>query len=287
MIFATDLGAPEGPALLPDGSWLCVEMAADRGWVAQIGPDGREKRVVARTGRPNGLAVDRDGAIWVAESQVPSLLRLSLDGACEVFLTGCDGEPFLFPNDLALGPDGLLYLTDSGVVHADLAPGGRIRDDYEAIPYDGRVYRIDTKSGRITKLDSQIKFTNGIAVDAAGSVYVNETMTGNVYRYERRGGDLGPRALFGNVNDPSGKPGWRGPDGMKFAANGDLYVTVYNQGDVTVLDRYGRVAHRIPLAGRQPTNLAFGPNGTIFVTEVEHGRMEMHAVGVAGLALFG
>ena len=73
---------------------------------------------------------------------------------------------------------------------------------------------------------------------------------------------------------------------MKFAANGDLYVTVYNQGDVTVLNPAGTVARRIPLAGRQPTNVAFGPNETIYVTEVEHGQLEAHAVGVAGLPLY-
>ena len=112
MIFANGFNAPEGPVALPDGTWLVVEGGADRGCVTQISADGRDKRIVGKTGRPNGLAVDSEGVIWVAESKTPSLVRLTMDGKAEVVATGCDGEPFLFPNDLCFGPDGALYLTD-------------------------------------------------------------------------------------------------------------------------------------------------------------------------------
>ena len=95
MIFTDGLSRPEGPALLHDGSWLCVEMGPDRGCVTHISADGRTKRVVARTGRPNGLAVDGEGVVWVAESiNPPSLLRMTLDGRFEVFVAECEGEPF-------------------------------------------------------------------------------------------------------------------------------------------------------------------------------------------------
>src|SRR5450631_2252907 len=100
MIFASDLRAPEGPVALPDGTWLIVEGGADRGCVSQLSSDGRTRSVIRKTGRPNGLVVDHEGAIWVAESKVPSLLRLTMDGNCDVVATDCGGEPFLFPKDL-------------------------------------------------------------------------------------------------------------------------------------------------------------------------------------------
>ena len=115
MIFASGLSFPEGPVVLPDGSWLVVEMEAQPGCVAQISSDGRHKRVIANMERPNGLAVDKNGFVWVAESANSALLRMTLDGTTEVIATECEGKPFLWPNDLCLGPDGALYLTDSGV----------------------------------------------------------------------------------------------------------------------------------------------------------------------------
>ena len=89
MVFATDLDTPEGPVALADGSWLVVEGGPKRGCVTQISPDGLTKRIVARTGVPNGLAVDRAGLIWVADCGKPSLLRVTLDGKVETIATAC------------------------------------------------------------------------------------------------------------------------------------------------------------------------------------------------------
>jgi gluconolactonase len=289
MVFASGLSAPEGPVALPDGGLLIVEGGSERGCITRISSDGQRKTVVQKTGRPNGLAVDADGVIWVAESSTPSLLRLTMDGKAETVATECDGEAFLFPNDLCFGPDSGLYMTDSGVFIGDFAPNNQIRADYMDVKYDGRVYRIDTASGKVVKIDSGIKFTNGIAFGPDGLLYVNETLTGNVYRYQASGGAIsGPRTLFGNVIRPDAPPGWKGPDGMAFGEDGTLYVAVFGQRDVTVLDTNGGVAARIATAGRLPTNVAFALPGShrIYVTEYEFGQIETFDVETDGLALW-
>ena len=79
-IFANDLRIPEAPVLLPDGSWLFTEMGAERGCTTHINSDGKSRRIVAKTGRPSGLTLDRDGFIWVAETVMRALLKMSLDG---------------------------------------------------------------------------------------------------------------------------------------------------------------------------------------------------------------
>jgi len=289
MIFISGLSVPEGPVLLKDNSWLVVEMGPDRGCVTHISEDGQTKRVIAKTGRPNGLAVDHNNVIWVAESQKPSLIRLTMDGDAEVFLTECRGEAFLFPNDLVFGPDGALYMTDSGILFEDFAPGGKVRPDYMDVYPDGRVYRIDTETKSISKIDSGIRFTNGIVFGPDNNLYVNETLTGMVYRYKWEDGEIiGGREDFGNVISPEAPEGMKGPDGMKFGLNGNIYVAVFSQGDVTVLGKEGEVVKRIKTKGRMPTNCAFGPKRSkkLYVTEDELGTMEVFDVGTDGFPLY-
>jgi gluconolactonase len=249
---------------------------------------------LARTGRPNGLALDREGTIWVAESYPdPALLRMQIDGRWQVVASACDGEDFLFPNDLCFGPDGMLYLTDSGIPLDEFAPGGQLSENYSELPYDGRIYRIDPRSGGAVCMDSGIKFTNGIAFDDDGYLYVNEMIGGAVYRYRVDLSGVGERDLFGNVVDPAleghGPFGFRGPDGMKFGADGRLYVTVFGQQDVTILSREGQVEKRLRTEGRFPSNLAFGPPGSrrLYVTEGEFGTMEILDVDTDGAPLHG
>jgi len=215
-------------------------------------------------------------------------LRMSLDGSYEIIANACDGEPFLFLNDLALAPNGDVYLTDSGIALEQIAPGGQLNPDYRKLNYDGRVFRIDAKTRAVERVDRGLLFTNGIAFGPDGNLYVAETLSGNIHRYEySRGRVTGERQLFGNVIERFNPTELKGPDGMKFGADANLYVAVFGQGDVTVLGPDGRVARRIGTDGSMPTNLVFGPEGekTIYVTEVETGSVQVLDVDTDGLPL--
>lgn len=292
MEFVNNLGAPEAPVLLPDGSWLVVEMEPSRGCVTHISSDGACRRTICRTGRPNGLAVDRDGTIWIAESvNPPSLVKTTMAGDPEVVLTMCDGSPLLFANDLAFGPDGSLYLTDSGIHFNQLVgPGNVIRSDFMQIGMDGRVYRIDTKTMAVATLDSGLRFANGLAFGPDRNLYVSETLTGTIYRYRSTNGEIsGVREPFGQVIDRDQmNRTFQGPDGMAFGSDGCLYIAMYGQGNVTVLNPEGMVVERIATRGAKPTNVAFGAPGekNIYVTEDEYGALEIIEVDTDGLPLF-
>lgn len=292
MFFAEDLRAPEGPVLLPDRSWLVVEMGPGKGCITHISADGKSRRTISRIGRPNGLAIDKDGVIWVAESvNPPSLVKVTIDGGIEVVLSRCDGTSFLFPNDLAFGPDGALYLTDSGILFNHLAaPGDVIRRDFMEMAMDGRIYRIDVHTRQVETIDSGFRFTNGLAFGPDKNLYIAETLTGMIYRFGWADGKVvGGREAFGQVIDRAkGSKGFHGPDGMAFGLNGCLYVAVYGQGHIAVLGPDGTVVERIATKGAKPTNLAFGAPGErkIYVTEDEYGVLEAIDVDTDGLPLY-
>jgi gluconolactonase len=137
-------------------------------------------------------------------------------------------------------------------------------------------------------VDRELQFTNGITFGPDQHLYVAESLTGNIYRYEyREGRVVGARELFGNVIERFDPAVLKGPDGMKFGADGCLYVAVFGQGNVTVLDRAGAVVRRMKTEGSFPTNLVFGPDGErrIYVTEVESGSVQIFDVGTDGWPL--
>ena len=287
-VFASGIGAPEGPVSLADGGLYVTEMSATTLCISKLDPQG-QRSVIARTGgRPNGLAVDGDGMIWVAEAGQRALVCIAPDGRELRRLDHTqDGQRFLFPNDLAFGPNGLLYLTDSGMVVEDFLNGQEFYEGYRNFNWDGRVYEIDPGANKVLRvIDRGILFTNGIAFDAADRLYANSSFSGDVYRYDVLGAARPQRELFGNVLQPFEGDDFQGPDGMKFGADGRLYCTVYGQGNVTVLDASGKVAERLALQGRCPTNCAFAlDEKKLLVTEVSIGQVERLDVPCSGLAL--
>jgi len=289
-VVATGLDSPEGPVSLDDGSWLVVEMAPGRGCVTHVDNDGT-LRVICTTGRPNGLALAPDGSVMIAESMRASILRIGTDwrngsGEWSVVSDNASGlGPMLFPNDLCFGPDRALYVTDSGLPLEVMQRELLSSSDPTALPFDGRVYRIDVTTGATEVVDSGLGHLNGISVGTDGALYVNDTISGDVYRYPFTAAGIGARELFGNVIDRSGSA-FRGPDGMAHDVEGNLYVAVFNQSEVVVLDRNGDWTERIPTYGSQPTNVAFRPGeSAIYVTERETGTLHRLAALAPGKPL--
>jgi gluconolactonase len=289
MILRSGVRNPEGPVSLPDGSWIFTEM--DAGVISHINANGQMLQELVWTGKPNGLAVDASGNIWVAEAKQRSLLKVTLAGEIHKVSKGSKSLPFLLPNDLCFGPDGAIYMTDSGILHEEMRAISNPMAAYD-LSFNGHVFRVDPKTDSCTWFDQGLRLTNGIAFDSTGDyLYVAETITGNIYRYRIDNGQvLGTRELFGNVmiKPPQEFGRIAGPDGMAFDVEGNLYVAVLIQGDITVLDPSGKVKKRIPLEGNLPTNLAFDRNGKPFmlVTEASRGELLLIETEYPGLPLY-
>lgn len=288
-IFAKNVGAPEGPVSLTDGTMYVTEMSHSTLNVTRLNTKGERKVVKNTGGRPNGLAVDGEGLIWIAEAGQQALVCIDPDGKEVKRLEGDDKNGrFYFPNDLAFGPDGQLYMTDSGMALSDFLDGQNFVDGFMDLKWDGRVYQIDPRRMTIERvLDRKIRFTNGICFGPDNTLYANASFTGEVYAYDVFGSRKPKREYFGNVLQKDKQTGFKGPDGMKFGTDGRLYCTVYGQKNVTVLNKNGKVAERLPLDGPCPTNLCFSRDGKkILVTEVSKGQVEALDAPCRGLELF-
>jgi gluconolactonase len=282
-VLVTGLDQPEGPVVLPNGDVLLVEMGEGRTCVTRVGRRASLGVVARLGGRPTGLALDGDGCVWVAGGAGGTLVRLSRDGEVLLAIQGDDEGPFLFPNDLAFGPDGMLYMTDSGIAPDDFIRAGVIRPDFAEADYDGRVFQIDPRRGQVLqRAATGLRFANGIAVGPDGAMFYNETLTGIVHRQE-----------IGRTSEPYARlerlgPAERfcGPDGMAFDVSGRLYCAVYGERRVAALDPAGFGLPDMRTNGDLPTNVAFVEGAAeLFVTEVEYGAVEVVPVIEAGLEL--
>lgn len=278
------LGQPEGPAFDLSGRLFLVEMDESRQAVTRI-EGGERTELVRVAGRPTGLAFDGEDCLWVAGGPGNSLVRLAPDGRELLRIAGDAIGDFLFPNDLAFGPDGLLYMTDSGMRPDEFISGLSIRPDFFTAPYAGAIFAIDPRRGQVLRrIDAGLRFANGIAFGPDGALYAAESLSGWIYRYDL--GGSAAREPFSQTVETIDASRFNGPDGMAFDEGGDLYCAIYGRGEITVSGPDGRIRERLVTSGRLPSNLAFVPGrAEIAVTEVEHGTVERIAVARRGAVL--
>ncbi len=286
-ILVSGVRDPEGPVWGKDASLFLVEMGDGRRCLSKVDISSGARVEIAKTEfRPNGLAMDGNGRLWVAEAYEGALLCFDVDGTLLKRIEGPAGAPFLWPNDLVFGANGALYMTDSGTTEHEFIPGGTIREDFDTATYRGCVYQIDPVSGRVVRtIDTDLRFLNGIAIGPDGCLYANETITGDVLRYDLAGD--AKREVFGNVIRRDLAPAFRGPDVMKFGDNDRLYCTVFGQGEVTQLAPDGSVEDRHATLGENPTNIAFALDQDFAaVTEVSGDAVERLNLACGGAPLF-
>ncbi|MFT4002573.1 MAG: SMP-30/gluconolactonase/LRE family protein [Rhizobium sp.] len=280
---ATGLRLPSGLVALPDGRFALVEMDASRRCLKLFDTSGAQEELCRIGGTPTGIAIDGDGCFWVADGPEDSLVRLSPQGrVLQVIEGGADG-PFLHPNALAFGPDGLLYMTDSGIRLANLLEGGHIHPDFFKAAYNGCVYQIDPAEGRVIRvLAAGLLLAGGIAFGPDGLLYYSETLTGKIYRQIVGG----RQEMFAQSMTSPAVNMLRGPSGLAFDRSGTLYCAMYGLGEICLIDTEGRMTGHIRTAGTRPGNIAFTVDGKhLLVSEQEKGVVEKITAPRPGLPL--
>lgn len=226
-VLADGLDHPEG-----------VAYESDRGVVWAGGEDGQLYRVDpgdgavhteigAGQGMMLGLAVDGVGRVVACAPGRGALVVLEEEGLRQV-LEQVAGRRLELPNYPCFGPDGALYVTDSGT-------WGR---------NDGRLIRLDP-DGSATQVAAGLeRFPNGLALSADGrTLWCVESFSPTLSRIDLAGDGRAEVVLRldGTV-----------PDGLALTDDGGLVISLYRPDRILHLDARGRL-----------TVLADDPQGTL------------------------
>jgi sugar lactone lactonase YvrE len=182
----------------------------------------------------------RIGTFWVAEDTVDACVQRLEPGSDQptTLLTEVEGTPLIAPHDICWGADGRLWLTDSHIwqwEEADRTGSGRII----ALAADGRAQVV---------VDTGVTFPCGIVGAADGSIYWTESYRDRVRR----------RTPDGRIETYHQLPEGHTPHGLRFAADGSLWVASFGSSTIDVIAPGGGSARHLHTgSGSHPMNLAF------------------------------
>lgn len=171
------------------------------------------------------------------------------------------GHPFTGPNDFAPDGHGGVYLSASGVY------------DLKA-PITGTVLHLSADGKHLVELANTIHYSNGLTLTADGkTLLVAEMLAARILAFPvNPDGSLGPRRVWARLQDLAAPTpnadAYNGPDGLKLGPDGLYYIAQNGSGRVLVVDESSHLIRMIEVRTPFVTNLAFGPDGAVFVSGV-------------------
>lgn len=223
---------------------------------------------------PTGIALDKDGNMYVADTDNHSIQKFDKDGK---FIARWGGEPgteegsFYYPRGLATGQDGEVYVADSGnnrIQKLDsegnyLHTWGKFGFAWKGadigkfdVPWgvatdrEGNVFISDTSNARIQKFthdgtpllkwgrdgsfDGAFFYPRGVTVDFVGNIYVADEGNHRIQKFDARGSFL---AKWGREGNGPGQ--FKSPWGVACDALGNVYVVDQSNHRIQKFDGNG------------------------------------------------
>jgi gluconolactonase len=265
---ATGLDHSEGVALGPDGM---LYAGGEAGQVYRVDHETATVEVVASVegGFMLGLCLDASGAIFVCDAGAATVHRLAPSGDIETWCATAAGGPISCPNWPVFGPDGSLYVSDSGP------------EDPGAV--EGRVLRVPPGGGDADVLDlPPLHFPNGMAMTSDGVLVLLESFSPTPRLVAVRENGLEVLAEFPDTV----------PDGVACTADGGFIVSCYYPYHVYRVHPDRRVElilhDTLGAAFPMPTNVCFFGGALTSLAIASLGGQTLSAIdlGVPGAPLF-
>lgn len=259
----------EGPSFDAEGSLLVTDIPYGR--VFKVSPDGEFDLICEYDGEPNGMAISRDGMLFLADHKNGVVKIDPATGEVTFVLKRLRREGFKGLNDLVFDGKGNLYFNDQGQTG--------MQDP------SGRIYRMNL-DGAVECLIDTVPSPNGMAFSPDGKVlYVAATRANQIWRVPIHGdGSTSKVGIFLHMQGGS-----TGPDGLAIDREGNLVVCQCGTDSVWLFSAFGEPLLRIrSCAGHDLTNAAFGgpENRRLYITEASTGQILVADLDVPGLPTY-
>jgi gluconolactonase len=288
-LYATGFEFAEGPAFDAAGNLFVVNYGR-LGTIGRITPDRAASifcdlrksapPVKGRSAQANGLKVDRQGWLIVADAGAGRVLRIketdsrtSPTPSPTVLVHRFDDKPLDAPNDVALDLAGNIYFSDPGQSNAKQPTGS--------------VYRYDVHTYKLVRLDTALAYPNGLAVTPDQKqlcLAESERHRVLIYDLDSAGRVSNRRVLIDFMEKSEGNLTGEKivPDGMIFDAVGRLYVATWTGGVINVVDvPSGKLLRQYDAGGQQATNCHFH-GGYLYTTVAAKKAVFRLKLGVEG-----
>ena len=276
-----------------------------------FGGDGGPARD-ALLNKPDGLAVDAEGAVFISDRDNQRVRRVDPDGTIETVAgTGTygysgDGGPATSaklsgPRGLAIGPDGTLYIADEG---ANRIRHVKANGDIETVAGGGSPADGLGDGGPATA--ARLSLPTGIAVSPAGVIYIADRGHQRV-RIVGTSGHITTVAGDGNAGssgdgEVAATARLRNPTAVALAADGELFISdtgngkvrrVAPDGQISTVAGGGSPADGVGDGGPAtaarlaPAGLATAPDDTVVVVDTANSRVRSIQPGGTILSVAG
>ncbi len=245
-----------------------------------------------------GIAVDAEGNVYIAEPFNNRISKVKADGTISIVAGPATNAQLIFPSGVAVDKDGNVYIADTGnhrIRKVDtegtistIAGSGEFGQPYDlfAGPAGQSGGGFSGDGGPATS--ARLKSPTGVAVDAAGKVYIADTGNRRIRRVDGRTGLI--RTYAG-----TGTGGFSGDGGLAASArlNSAQSVAVDAAGNVYIADtdnqRLRMVAPPTPQLGLSASALALPDalvgetsEGTVTLSNPGSGELRITGIRVAG-----
>lgn len=259
---ANVLGEPEGVAVDSKGVVYVSDALNDR--IQQRAPSGRLLAVLGYHGYaalekgkalgqfwyPHGIAIDRQGAIYVADTFNNRIQILAPRGPIgQLGAKGKGTHALREPEGVAVDAAGTIYVADT------------FSDRVVVFSKKGQWLRT---FGSLGSGPGQFLLPIGIAVDSHGDIYVADSGNHRVQKFTSSG------TLLWTLGGPGGPLGrFAFPQGIAIDRQDNVYVADNAHGDVQKLSPDGTLLQEFLLPGPEANaaNVAVAPDGKVYVTD--------------------